>query len=1377
MTPKSYNLFFNRATQFIDFVYKNQQNLIENEDVSPYTCYYLQSDYVVEKVKRVAAELKQKNLIQMLFKLNWKLYLVGIVLSLGQYMSGCVGIYFLDMITNHLKQDQQQSKLIFFVLIALLFCSFLLKTILFAQQRWVRLNHTSIMQTQLRYLILEKSFRIQSFCDSNHEKSKIDQSQLMIVDSKGAALIYFGTVEMITSTLTLVVIIYFAYLKLGAKSTLNGLIVLSVALSINIFIHRSINSMFRKKKEMTDKRVSLTRDIIEGIKSVKYLGWEQIFLNKIDKAREKEFNLTRKIQLLDCLGNILWISLGYILLYVFLSAYSDEGNDVLKQNIFTVLALFAYIKQPLGNIPYAINFFLKAKVQISRIDQFLQQKEISQIGFFINHKSINQNAIRIVNTQFYWPNDIQKQTKLKKNLKFNQETSTALFEQEQQGLNPIQRRFSIKVPELQIKQGSLNLIIGEIGSGKTALLLSILNELDHCQLNEFQDEQKVEIHGTIGYVSQNHWLQNKTIQENILFGEKYDQQWYDQCVKACELDEDFRQFTESDQKVIGPGGSNLSGGQRQRIALCRAIYQRKEIYLFDDIFSSLDANISLRVYEQVVINLLNQYLGSTVLIVSSHYQFIDLSRQNLNLIYITNGNIIQDKQIIQKYLNDQQILEKYENQECYQKQNQQQLNQIDQVKLNQKPNSQENNIDKNIESSKEAEQTKKVLVQKNEEEREKGGINKQTLISFFKSRGFLFSFIHLFLSFSIQASQMLTDFWLKDYSRSNINQSYFQQSLSFLFGGFNEIFKALTIINFVIASLCGFFHFLSSTNSSQYLFKKLSKSIMFSKMVFFDKNPIGRILSRVSSDQSKIDDILQTHYHIFLEKLAYLIGYPIGMIIQFPWTILHFGLIILLAIQISKRYRASSRQLTRLHSVNQGQMLTVINENSSGLSVIRSMNKEKIIMQEFIQSMEHNNQSQIVQDAVSVWFVMRLFILSNSSFLVIVISNLYIVLTGQAVTGNTVALGLIYSMLFSTVFSDVMNYFNYFEQEVISVERINQYLNNPIEDLQSKSSNSKDQLTNAIQDEEMFEEKNQEDFSIQFKNVYLSYSKDGDNFALKNISFNIKKGEKIAFCGRTGSGKTSILNTLFRLYEINSGQIYLNSVNSNEMTLQQLREQLSIIPQYGFLYNSTMQENLDPELKKTKEEMINIFQKFESLKVLEQTNSKETNKQLNQNKSINGNDQGVTNSSQELQQLEIENKTKSLNQSGIQQQQSSSCLIIDDKNSKFLDMQIQESGKNLSNGEKQIINFFRIILRNNSILCLDEATSNMDPKTDKILHEELFKFSENKTLIVITHRLENIEMFDRVFVMDKGEIVEQGHASELKKIQNGYFNKLLENKI
>jgi len=120
-------------------------------------------------------------------------------------------------------------------------------------------------------------------------------------------------------------------------------------------------------------------------------------------------------------------------------------------------------------------------------------------------------------------------------------------------------------------------------------------------------------------------------------------------------------------------------------------------------------------------------------------------------------------------------------------------------------------------------------------------------------------------------------------------------------------------------------------------------------------------------------------------------------------------------------------------------------------------------------------------------------------------------------------------------------------------------------------------------------------------------------------------------------------------------------------------------------------------------------------------------------------------------------------------------LNIGSSASDELDFGIEQSGENLSNGEKQIVNFLRVILRETEIICLDEASSNMDPKTDALLHEQIVKFAENKTLIVITHRLENIELFDRVVVMENGRVVECGNVKELRGIVGGFFNRMLKN--
>jgi len=106
-----------------------------------------------------------------------------------------------------------------------------------------------------------------------------------------------------------------------------------------------------------------------------------------------------------------------------------------------------------------------------------------------------------------------------------------------------------------------------------------------------------------------------------------------------------------------------------------------------------------------------------------------------------------------------------------------------------------------------------------------------------------------------------------------------------------------------------------------------------------------------------------------------------------------------------------------------------------------------------------------------------------------------------------------------------------------------------------------------------------------------------------------------------------------------------------------------------------------------------------------------------------------------------------------------------------LDLEIDNGGRNLSSGERQIVNFLRVILRDTDIICLDEASSNMDPKTDALLHQQIFKFADDKTLLVITHRLENIDLFDRIVVMEKGRIVECGSIQQLRENKRGFFSK------
>ncbi|KAL4495471.1 hypothetical protein ABPG72_020212 [Tetrahymena utriculariae] len=290
-----------------------------------------------------------------------------------------------------------------------------------------------------------------------------------------------------------------------------------------------------------------------------------------------------------------------------------------------------------------------------------------------------------------------------------------------------------------------------------------------------------------------------------------------------------------------------------------------------------------------------------------------------------------------------------------------------------------------------------------------------------------------------------------------------------------------------------------------------------------------------------------------------------------------------------------------------------------------------------------------------------------------------------------------------------------FEQELISVERVRQYF-----------SNKQEKLNDHIQKDKILNDYDtpvqQNNYSIVFNNVSITYEQTNQQkalnlkYALQDFSLKIKKGEKIAICGRTGSGKTSILNCLFRLYDYQQGSIFIKNQNILNMSLKQLRSKISAIPQFGFLFNSSLRNNIDPLQEKSNQQI----QDFISY-VYKQPNQQQKNEYFDN-----------------------------------------------------LNLEIQDGGKNLSNGQKQIINFLRAVLRDSEIICLDEATSNMDPSTDNLIHTKLFEICEEKFLLVITHRLEYIEKYDRIIVLNQGRIVVSGNYKELVNIKGAFFNKLIQ---
>ncbi|KAL4495492.1 hypothetical protein ABPG72_020233 [Tetrahymena utriculariae] len=1380
---KSHNIFFTRLTGLIKQVknLKSDQQ-IQCNNLDKYITQETEVTAQIEKLESYRQEnqnyfqAQKFDLYKLFIHMTGKNLITGLLLSLLANALNFLGIFILDEITLDLKdyKEEQQQQLDISLMLVAIMINYFVKSIVQTQYQWQGNNWHAKCKTSIQYLVYQKSLSLKIYSNQNKSKpnnnnndsqddfeKNPDINNILTVDVETLLQLYNGLIETISSIVSIIVIVLLIYYKIGSAIK-NGLYILIGAFVFNMIVGLLVGIAVELMYKIKDERATLTKDVIEGIKSIKYLSWEYIFLQKINSIRHREYKNLIFLKVLDGILTIFWQSLKVILLYTFLKGYLDQGNNLKDSNIFTIIALFGSLTYPLGIIPHTIQQVAQSRVSYNRIKLFLNQPEIEEETVQAKIDESHQNiAIHLKQISFSWPSKSGSQSDVENQYLLQPNKNIKIYQSDQKTDDKISSKneiknyqFNLKIENLIIQKGSLNYVVGEIGSGKTALLLSILNEMDctsaskayqlepiisenhylredkeQPQIKKNQnDKGKIILNGKIGYVAQNHWLQSQTIRENILFGQLYNQEWYDICIKICQLETDLEQFEGGDMKIVSGDGSNLSGGQRQRISLCRALYQNKDIYLFDDIFSSLDIHVALKIHQSIIEFIVKQY-QKTVILVISHYNLLKNSIQEKNIIYINQGQLIQDQNIIQNYILS-----------CTQS--------IDNVQVNEEKPSQnlcqnpENEIEKpNFINLKKDQKNIDQQIDENEEQREKGEIKFITWKAYIQSIGIAFVILFLLFELLPSAGSIFTDFWLRNQVSKDQSGSLSFYFIDQHFNSFESEFLFLTLLSICFATIGGVLYIIVSLLSSLRIFRKLNNSIMFSHMKFFDCNPIGRIMKRLSDDINIIDSELSMFIQIFLDEFSYTLGYPIAIIIQNPWLVLFVLIAMIIAYFVQKFYREASREIKRLSAVDSGRLLTHITESSRGLMLIRSFKKEKYMILSYLQKLSKSVNSFLISESLQVWMNIRLFTICCAVQSFVACSVIVIIVAKISIDYNIVALSLTYSILFINNFADCMLFFCISEQNFVSVERVRQYFDNTQENLESVKWNNHQ---NSDQNSNLTEQELQENNTIIFKSVCVSYDsqfyqnkseivqQELAHYALKNISFSIKKGEKVAFCGRTGSGKTSILNVLFGMYPIQKGRIFINNKNINVLTLKNLRSQMSIIPQFGFLYNATLRDNLDPLNSISQSRMNDIVQ--------------QSHLNLSKNQKI----QAQFDSNQQDLQSKNLRKQKAISESD-------------------LSFQIEEGGKNLSNGQKQMINFLRIVLRDSEIICLDEATSNMDPSTDVLLHQKLFDFAKEKTLIVITHRLENIEKFDRVFVLDQGVIVESGHASELKKIQGGFF--------
>ncbi len=461
---------------------------------------------------------------------------------------------------------------------------------------------------------------------------------------------------------------------------------------------------------------------------------------------------------------------------------------------------------------------------------------------------------------------------------------------------------------------------------------------------------------------------------------------------------------------------------------------------------------------------------------------------------------------------------------------------------------------------------------------------------------------------------------------------------------------------------------------------------------YHDKMPVGKLLTRLTNDVDALSEVFGSGAVGVIADFVSLI------VISLTMLSIDKGLaIILLSTQIpvsyfiiwlQKRYRRANYQVREELS----QLNSDFQENIQGLEVVQMFRREEINSNKFSRTGESYRKAvdgTIFYDSSISAFIEWISLAAVSFVLAI---------GGYLVTSGNIGLGtlttfILYSQRLFEPLRQLAERFTQIQGGLTAIERINELLDEEIEINDSLSKN------NVVRNLEV-------KGKIEFKNVSFFYKK--DDYVIKDLSFKVNPGERIAFVGPTGSGKTTIIRLLCRLYEPQKGEILIDDINIKNIPLIDLRNMLGVVLQDTFIFSGNVAQNLK------------------------------------------------LNSDIKDKDLEIICKKLGLNE-------------LLKKLPNGLQTPLRERGGNLSSGERQLLSVARVAIRNPSVLIMDEATAFMDPTTEATLQKDLKNILENRTALVIAHRLATIEKSDKILVLKGGSLVEQGTHEELREKKGLYF--------
>ncbi|RDW83780.1 Multidrug transporter (ABC) [Aspergillus mulundensis] len=1055
------------------------------------------------------------------------------------------------------------------------------------------------------------------------------------------------------SLLEIALSLWLLEMKLRVSVVAAGLVVLlcllvSGALSGLLGVHQNL------WLQAMQKRLNATLATIGSIKGIKATGTTNTLYETILKLRSTEIQRSLKFrELLVALVTLSYVSTSMAPTFAF-GTYSILAKlrnmaPLLAARTFSSLTIMTLLGQAVAGFVDALMGLRQATASLERIRQYLAGKDAPKRSSG-KHRVASTDGLLAWSASFNEPAldpwvEMRRMSSLQHrfyNLADSQDDlvvlqdHTASWEASEPVLTDI---------NVAVARGSFVMVIGPIGSGKSTLLHSMLGEVPHATgIVAIQDVDTA-------FCAQTPWLTNTNIRDNIVGVSHYEPGWYSAVVKACALHRDFAQLPRGDRSMIGSKGILLSGGQKGRLALARALYAKKTLLVLDDVFAGLDPKTEQEVFTSLfgAGGLLRQGKTTTVLATNSTR---NLSLADYIMVLGSEGRLVEQGTPTEL------------------------LNAGTSLRLEELVKTH----DRRSKAEPERERPESVLTLRN------SGLGMTPVAGgrrlsdmavyklYIRTIGWGSWWIFIVLCTGFVLGLTLSQIWLKFWTEANARNPH--DRLGYYLSLY-AVWSVLAITFFLGACLHLMLRMVPKV--AKIFHESLLKTVMKAPLVYFSKTDSGEISNHFSQDLELID----------MELPRALVGAVIALIqcISSMAVIVYSsnylaaaipGLLALLYL-VQMFYLRTSQQLRVLELETRAPLLSHFMETIQGLVTLRAFGWANHYRDRHHSHLKVAQQSAYLLFCAQIWLTLTLDIIV--AFLAVILVS--IAATMKNSSAASIGLALVNLISFGANMKGLVYNWTALENAMGAIARVRHFTTETPREVQvgEPHSPSPGWPQRGL---------------IQFKGVTASYGFTSPP-VLNDVTITVQPGEKLAICGRTGCGKSSLVSSILRLLELRSGAIEIDGIDISTLSREDVRMSLNTLPQEPFFYHGTIRQNLDLKSLSSDEEIL------ETLAVL-----------------------GL--------------RDIILKKGGLD-------VAMDDE---FL-----------SHGQQQLLCLARAMLKKSRILILDEVTSSVDQETEALITRVLRDRFQDQTVISIAHRLNTIMDYDTVIVLDKGCIVEQGNPQVL----------------